>query len=87
MDSTPKAAFNFYIFAMSDNQKPEGYEAALYYTPEACTQNAQLIVSQVGEDTNWKMCIDTIVNARIEAKVRIKQTLRADGVLFKNRKI
>lgn len=57
---------------MSGNQKPEGYEAAVYYTPEANTQNTQLIVSQVGEDTNWKMCMDTTVNAHIDAKVDIK---------------
>nr|AVA30493.1 vitellogenin C [Scatophagus argus] len=71
-DSTPEAVFNIKAFAMSGNQKPEGYDAAIYYTPEANIQNAQLIVSQVGEDTNWKMCIDTIVNAHIEAKTHIR---------------
>lgn len=63
--------FSFKAFALSGNQKPEGYDAAVYYTPEASVQNAQLIVSQVGEDTNWKMCVDTIVNARTQAKVDI----------------
>lgn len=62
---------------MSGNQKPEGYDAGIYYTPEANIQNAQLIVSQVGEDTNWKMCVDTIVTAHAEAKVHIKRTGRA----------
>lgn len=69
---------------MSGNQKPEGYEAAFYYTPEAYSQNAQLIVSQVGEDTNWKMCVDTIVNASTEAKVGIKHTGRAVGIFIFN---
>lgn len=57
---------------MSGNQKPGGYDASVYYTPEANTQNAQLIVSQVGEDTNWKMCVDTTVNAGSGAKVDVK---------------
>lgn len=69
-DSTPEAVFNIKALAMSGNQKPEGYDAAVYYTPEANIQNAQLIVSQVGDDTNWKMCVDTIVNGRAEAKVK-----------------
>ena len=63
--------FSFKAFALSGNQKPEGYDAAVYYTPEASIQNAQLIVSQVGEDTNWKMCVDTFVNAHTQAKVDI----------------
>uniref|UniRef100_A0AAQ6II12 Vitellogenin 3, phosvitinless n=1 Tax=Anabas testudineus TaxID=64144 RepID=A0AAQ6II12_ANATE len=59
LDATPEALFNIKAFAMSGNQKPEGYDAAMYYTPEADFQNTQLIVSQVGEATNWKMCVDT----------------------------
>lgn len=69
MRSVPQAVFNIKAFAMSENQKPDGYDASIYYTPEANTQNAQLIMSQVGEDTNWKMCVDTIVHAHAEAKV------------------
>ncbi len=61
---------------MSGNQKPQGYDAAIYYTPEANSQSAQLIASQVGEDTNWKMCVDSIANAHAEAKVDIKHTGR-----------
>lgn len=67
---------------MSGNQKPGGYDAAFYYTPEANIQNAQLIVSQVGEDTNWKMCIDAIVNARTEAKVGIKHRKGSWDIYF-----
>lgn len=66
---------------MSGNQKPEGYDAAMYYTPEADFQNTQLIVSQVGEATNWKMCVDTSVNNNAEAKVNIKHTERAQVLL------
>ncbi|XP_047443415.1 vitellogenin 3, phosvitinless [Mugil cephalus] len=71
-NSTPEAVFNIKAFAMSGNQKPEGYDASVYYTPEANIQNAQLIMSQVGEDTNWKMCVDTSANAGSGAKAHIR---------------
>ncbi|XP_063747653.1 vitellogenin 3, phosvitinless isoform X1 [Eleginops maclovinus] len=71
-NSTTEAVFSIKAFAMSGNQKPEGYDAAFYYTPEASTQNAQLIMSQVAEDTNWKMCVDTTLNAQVEAKAHIR---------------
>ncbi|XP_059197125.1 vitellogenin 3, phosvitinless [Centropristis striata] len=71
-DSTPEAVFSIKALAMSGNQKPEGYDAAFYYTPEANIQNAQMIMSQVGEDTNWKMCMDATVNAHVEAKTHIR---------------
>ncbi|KAM9762856.1 vitellogenin 3, phosvitinless [Menidia menidia] len=73
-NSTPEPAFSFKALAMSGNQKPGGYDAAMFYTPEANIQNAQLIVSQVGENTNWKMCVDTSmdVHAKVEAKAHVK---------------
>ncbi|KAI3368252.1 hypothetical protein L3Q82_007972 [Scortum barcoo] len=71
-DSAPEDVFNIIAFAMSGNQGPEGYDAAVFYTPEANTQTAQLIVSQVGEATNWKMCIDSTVNARAEAQANFR---------------
>uniref|UniRef100_UPI0037E9A8CE vitellogenin 3, phosvitinless n=1 Tax=Semicossyphus pulcher TaxID=241346 RepID=UPI0037E9A8CE len=71
-DSTPQAMFNIKAFAISGDQKPDGYDASIYYTPEANIQNMQLIMSQVGEDTNWKMCIDTIIHAHAEAKAHIR---------------
>uniref|UniRef100_A0A668AAY5 Vitellogenin 3, phosvitinless n=1 Tax=Myripristis murdjan TaxID=586833 RepID=A0A668AAY5_9TELE len=61
-DSTPEAVFNLKALAMSGNMKPEGYDAAVYYTPEANMENVQLIVSQVGEEANWKMCTDAVVD-------------------------
>ncbi|XP_028259009.1 vitellogenin 3, phosvitinless [Parambassis ranga] len=71
-DTAPEAVFNIKAFTVSGNQKPEGYDAAVYYTPQGNIQNAQLIVSQVGEDTNWKMCVEAIANARTEAKAHIR---------------
>ncbi|XP_033936675.1 vitellogenin 3, phosvitinless isoform X2 [Pseudochaenichthys georgianus] len=71
-NSTPEAVYIIKAFAISGNQKPEGYDAAFYYTPKAKTQSAQLIMSQVGGDTNWKMCVDTSVRAKVEAKVHVR---------------
>ncbi|XP_034085695.1 vitellogenin 3, phosvitinless isoform X2 [Gymnodraco acuticeps] len=72
-NSTPEAVYIIKAFAMSGNQKPEGYDAAFYYTPKAnVTQSAQLIMSQVGGDTNWKMCVDTSVTAKVEAKAHVR---------------
>ncbi|XP_041647323.1 vitellogenin 3, phosvitinless [Cheilinus undulatus] len=70
--STPQALFSIKAFAISGNQKPDGYDASIFYTPEADAKSAQLIMSQVGEDTNWKMCVDTIMHAYEEAKAHIR---------------
>uniref|UniRef100_A0AAZ3PU67 Vitellogenin domain-containing protein n=1 Tax=Oncorhynchus tshawytscha TaxID=74940 RepID=A0AAZ3PU67_ONCTS len=50
--------FTIKVLAMSGNTKPEGYEAAAFYTPAAQMDNTQLIVSQIGEEANWKLCTD-----------------------------
>ncbi|XP_037554173.1 vitellogenin 3, phosvitinless [Nematolebias whitei] len=70
--ATPEAVFNLKAFAMRENEKPEGYDVAMYYTPEAHAQNVQVIMSQVGDDTNWKMCLDTSIEADAEAKAHIR---------------
>lgn len=67
-NANPEPLFTIKALAMSGNTKPEGYEAAAYYTPAAQTDNAQLIVSQVGEEANWKLCTDANVD-----KVRQEQ--------------
>ncbi|KAM9848894.1 vitellogenin 3, phosvitinless [Aulostomus maculatus] len=72
LDSAPQAVFNIKALAMSGDQKPEGFDAAVYYMPEANVQSTQLIMSQVGEDTNWKMCMDTIVNGHTDIKAHIR---------------
>ncbi|KAK0131503.1 Vitellogenin [Merluccius polli] len=61
LESSPEAVFNVRVLAMSSS-KPEGYDAAFYYTPEAHLENVQLIVSQTGEDANWKLCTDAVVH-------------------------
>uniref|UniRef100_A0AAY4ERJ3 Vitellogenin domain-containing protein n=1 Tax=Denticeps clupeoides TaxID=299321 RepID=A0AAY4ERJ3_9TELE len=48
---------HIYIY---DAAKPEGFTAAVYSLPAAQKDNIQFIVSEVGEDANWKMCTETI---------------------------
>uniref|UniRef100_A0A3Q3K2X2 Vitellogenin domain-containing protein n=1 Tax=Monopterus albus TaxID=43700 RepID=A0A3Q3K2X2_MONAL len=71
-DATPEAVVNIKALAMSGNQKPEGYDAVMYYTPEEDIHKAHVIVSHVGEATNWKMCINTAVNTHSEAKAQLR---------------
>ncbi|KAG7282891.1 hypothetical protein CRUP_020729 [Coryphaenoides rupestris] len=61
LESSPEAVFNVRALALS-GVKPEGFDAAFYYTPEAQTENVQLIVSQTGEEANWKMCTDAVLH-------------------------
>ncbi|XP_034035052.1 vitellogenin 3, phosvitinless [Thalassophryne amazonica] len=70
--SKPEAVLHMKALAISDNQKAEGYDAELYSTPDSNSKNAQLIVSKVGEDTNWKMCIDSSLEAYSEAKAHLR---------------
>ncbi|XP_061831451.1 vitellogenin 3, phosvitinless [Nerophis lumbriciformis] len=72
LNATPEAVFSIRALAMNRNLKPEGYDTAVYYTPEARVQNTQLIVSQVGENTNWKMCMDTVLENHAAAKAHIR---------------
>ncbi|XP_014900520.1 vitellogenin 3, phosvitinless isoform X1 [Poecilia latipinna] len=67
--SATQAVFNFKAFAISENQKAEGYDSVMYFTPEANIKNAQLIVSQVEGNTNWKMCVDTSLDAEAKAHI------------------
>ncbi|XP_057697303.1 vitellogenin 3, phosvitinless [Corythoichthys intestinalis] len=71
-NSTPAAVFNIRVLALSGNHKPEGYETAVFYTPESSLKNSQLIVSQVGDNTNWKMCMDLELDGRAEAKAHLR---------------
>lgn len=70
-DTSPEPLLNIKVLGMSGTQKPEGYDASMYYTPEAGIQSTQLIVSHVGEATNWKMCLDATLAAQDKAKAHI----------------
>uniref|UniRef100_H3C2Y7 Vitellogenin 3, phosvitinless n=1 Tax=Tetraodon nigroviridis TaxID=99883 RepID=H3C2Y7_TETNG len=70
--AAPQALFGFKALATSGGQRPEGYEGALYYNPEAGVPNSQLTLSQVGENTNWSMCMDSTMMAPSETKANIR---------------
>lgn len=61
---------------MSSRQRPEGYEAALYYRPEAGPPKMQLNVSQVGENANWRLCMDSTMRPPSQTKVKKRRRAR-----------
>ncbi|KAJ3598959.1 hypothetical protein NHX12_032922 [Muraenolepis orangiensis] len=72
LQTSPEAVFNVRVLAIS-SAKPDGYDAAFYYTPDAQLENVQLIVSQTGEEANWKLCTDAVLlknQAQAKAHVR-----------------
>uniref|UniRef100_A0A8C7LX12 Vitellogenin 3, phosvitinless n=1 Tax=Oncorhynchus mykiss TaxID=8022 RepID=A0A8C7LX12_ONCMY len=58
LNANSEPVFAIKVLAMNGNTKPEGYEVAAFYTPAAQMDNTQLIVSQIGEEANWKLCTD-----------------------------
>lgn len=68
LNANSEPVFAIKVLAMNGNTKPEGYEVAAFYTPAAQMDNTQLIVSQIGEEANWKLCTDANVD-----KVRQEQ--------------
>lgn len=72
---------------MRSSHRPEGYEADLYYHPEANLPNMQLIVSQVGENANWSVCIDSTMRPPSQTKVkkhRRAELHRSHSFVFRN---
>ncbi|XP_062306996.1 vitellogenin 3, phosvitinless isoform X1 [Osmerus eperlanus] len=57
-DATPELVFSIKAVAMDSKDKPDGYEAVVYHTTTTLMANTEVIVSQVGEEANWKMCTD-----------------------------
>lgn len=73
---------------MSGSQRPEGYEAALYYGPEASLPNMQLNVSRVGENANWMVCMDSTM--RLPSQIMVKnhrwaELHRSHSFVFRNK--
>nr|XP_046155261.1 vitellogenin 3, phosvitinless [Oncorhynchus gorbuscha] len=70
-NANSEPVFTIKVLAMSGNKKPEGYEAAAFYTPAAQMDNTQLIVSQIGEEANWKLCTDVNVDKVRQEKLKM----------------
>ncbi|XP_051532311.1 vitellogenin-like [Myxocyprinus asiaticus] len=62
LDATPDPAIIVKALALSPPAKPLGYEGVAFYIPTAQRDDVEMIVSEVGEDANWKMC----ANANLE---------------------
>ncbi|CAL9696109.1 unnamed protein product [Knipowitschia caucasica] len=64
MEGSPEPLLNAKMLSVSRSQKVEGYEATFYRTPE---REGQLVVSHVGESSNWKMCVHTALTTELKA--------------------
>ncbi|XP_067287144.1 vitellogenin 3, phosvitinless [Pseudorasbora parva] len=62
LDSTPEPAITVKALGLSPPAKPLGYEGVAFYLPTAQRDNIEIIVSEVGEQANWKMCVNTNVD-------------------------
>ncbi|XP_072294395.1 vitellogenin 3, phosvitinless isoform X2 [Eucyclogobius newberryi] len=67
MQETPVPVLNFKVLALG--QKTEGFDVSFYYMPEGESRSTQFIVTQVGQSSNWKMCVDAAVAEEAKAQV------------------
>ena len=68
----PDPVATIMVLAISGSAKPDGYEVAAYFTEAAQTYDVQLLISQVGEEANWKLCTDANLDeAHGTTKVRV----------------
>ncbi|KAI5614684.1 vitellogenin 3, phosvitinless precursor, partial [Silurus asotus] len=61
-DVTPDPAIIVKALALCPNVKPQGYEAAVYYTPGSQKDDFEIIISEAAEETNWKICVDANID-------------------------
>nr|APB93355.1 vitellogenin C [Ctenopharyngodon idella] len=62
LDSTPDPVVTVKALGLSPPAKPLGYEGVAFYLPTAQRDNIEMIVSEVGEEANWKMCANANVD-------------------------
>uniref|UniRef100_A0A3B3QFP2 Vitellogenin 3, phosvitinless n=1 Tax=Paramormyrops kingsleyae TaxID=1676925 RepID=A0A3B3QFP2_9TELE len=62
LGSIPDPVLIMTALAVSGNDKPEGYETTVYLTQAAEKDEIQLLVSQIGEEANWRLCVDADVD-------------------------
>ncbi|KAI7795403.1 vitellogenin C [Triplophysa rosa] len=56
LDATPDPIAMVKALALSPPAKPLGYEGVAFYLPTAQREDIEMILSEVGEEANWKMC-------------------------------
>ncbi|KAL7866720.1 hypothetical protein AOLI_G00145340 [Acnodon oligacanthus] len=72
-DAAPEPVISVRVLAISPDVKEVGYEAAAYYTPAKQRDDIELIVSEVAEEVNWKICADlSVQKIQAEAKAHFK---------------
>ncbi|KAI4904260.1 hypothetical protein NFI96_031791, partial [Prochilodus magdalenae] len=72
-DAAPEPVFSVRVLAISPNEKELGYEATAYYTPARQRDDIELIVSEVAEEVNWKICADLSVDKiQTQGKAHLK---------------
>lgn len=76
VEGTPAPVVVVNALALGQGVKPDGYQAAVYYLPSTQKDNVELIVSQVGQEANWKMCGDAHLD-KVEESAKVKQHFKA----------
>ncbi|XP_073681839.1 vitellogenin-like [Garra rufa] len=62
LDATPEPAITVKVLGLSPPAKPLGYEGVAFYLPTAQRDDIEMIVSEVEEEANWKMCANANVD-------------------------
>ncbi|XP_039509562.1 vitellogenin 3, phosvitinless [Pimephales promelas] len=62
LDSTPEPVVTVKALGLSPSAKPLGYEGVAFYLPTAQRDDLEMIVSEVGELANWKVCANANVD-------------------------
>uniref|UniRef100_A0A8C1RKV4 Vitellogenin-like n=1 Tax=Cyprinus carpio TaxID=7962 RepID=A0A8C1RKV4_CYPCA len=60
---------------LSPPAKPLGYEGVAFYLPTAQRDNIEMIVSDIGEEANWKMCANANTD-KSQTSAKVKAHLR-----------
>ncbi|TRY57433.1 hypothetical protein DNTS_031422, partial [Danionella cerebrum] len=71
--ASPQPVVTVKAFGVRPQSKPIGYEGVAFYLPTGQKANLEMIVSEVGEETSWKMCANANVdNSRSSGKVHLR---------------
>ncbi|KAK7128051.1 hypothetical protein R3I93_020596 [Phoxinus phoxinus] len=73
LDSSPEPLVAVKALGLSPPAKPLGYEGVAFYLPTAQRDDIEMIVSEVGEQANWKICANANVDkSHSSAKAHLK---------------
>uniref|UniRef100_A0A8C2AFS8 Vitellogenin 3, phosvitinless n=1 Tax=Cyprinus carpio TaxID=7962 RepID=A0A8C2AFS8_CYPCA len=75
LDATPESVITVKALGLSPPAKPLGYEGVAFYLPTAQRDNIEMIVSDVGEEANWKMCANANTD-KSQTSAKVKAHLR-----------